>query len=92
LNPDAWALAFVGLACVLTLARHAGIDIPKHAEVGSLALSLAALMFEGSTVRSGMHALWEARIGGVVLNGTIWLAAFGFAMFNWPWCSKARWL
>ncbi len=82
-NPDAWALRLVFAAGIITILKKAGIEIPDYMMYFSVALGVAALLYEMSASRAMTRAFWEGRPGAMASSALIWAVAFGFSMNQW---------
>ncbi len=82
-NPDAWALRLVFFAGIITVLKKAGMSIPDYMLYFSVALGVAALLYEMSASRAAVRAWWEGRPGAMAWSGIIWVIAFGFSVNNW---------
>lgn len=82
-NPDAWALRLVFFAGIITILKKAGLHIPEYMLYFSVALGVAALLYEMSASRAMMRAWWEGRPGAMASAALIWAVAFGFSMNQW---------
>lgn len=82
-NHDAWAIRLVFFAGIVTILHKAGVPIPMYGVAFSVALGVAALLYEMNATRYALRSLWNGRAVGAIGWSIIWIVAFGYSMNQW---------
>lgn len=82
-NHDAWAMRLVVFAGVVTILHKAGVPLPMYGVAFSVAIGVAALLYEMNAAKYALRSLWHGRAVGAVGWAIIWIVAFGYSMNQW---------